>query len=425
MDGVLEGAAVLCVCKLACSLPFLASVTASFSPVSFCCCCLLIFTDFLVTLFLIFLWIAESWLPQLSPLSDVIALRFLLFLSHTYGAVLLLTTPLIAVETGTRLLWPHTDALDKEGCEAALGQRCCVEEVTVEEEEDKNEGNDTDNDQEIGRRLSHATGYLCCLSVWIVVGLSVRWGWKLEEVWAAACMHTTDSLIGCLPGLLSGPVPGALDPCWGMAFLSLPLLLTVGMGLHRRHQAPAQPARTHKEKHGANNNSNIGWQHLVPALSAPSKTVKPGMWVSEPAQSVDPEKTQSSCTVHRACSWNSMQMSPHHHGDFVLLSPECLSADWGGQEHKRTKRGTPLAFIMEERVDSQYRSPCGWRQWGFPCLGVNIMTGFVGVLSVFVLPLNLGVNVLLIRTIETMLELCVKCLVSLQQIQERGQSVTI
>lgn len=49
MDGVLESAVVLCSCKLACSLLFLPSLAASYSPVSFCCCCLLIFTDFLVT----------------------------------------------------------------------------------------------------------------------------------------------------------------------------------------------------------------------------------------------------------------------------------------------------------------------------------------------------------------------------------------
>ncbi|XP_029907754.1 uncharacterized protein LOC115359411 [Myripristis murdjan] len=418
MDGVLEGAAVLCACKLACSLPFLPSVTASFSAVAFCCCSLLIFTDLLVTVFLTFVWIAESWLPQLSVLSDVIALRFLLFLSHTYGAVLLLITPLIGAETVTRLLWPHTDTdrgVGDEGCEGAVDQHYCDLEVKG----NRNDGNDMDSDPEKGQGLSHVIGYLCCLSVWIVVGLSVRRGWKLEEVWAAACMHTTGSLVGCLPG----PMPSTLDPCWVVAFVSLLLFLSMVMGLHRRHQAPAHTARTHRKKHGADSNSNSGWQHLVPALSVPSKTVNPGMWVSEPAQHVDPEKTQSSCTVHTAYSWNSIQMSPHHHGDFVLLSPKCLPADWGRQECDRTKRGIPLAFITLERMDSQCRSLCGWRQWGFPCLGVNIMTGLVGVLSVFVLPLNLSVNILLIRTLETLLELCIKSLVPQQQIHESSQSL--
>lgn len=49
MDGVLEGAAVLCVCKLAFSLLCLPSLAALHSPISFCCSCLLLFTDFVVT----------------------------------------------------------------------------------------------------------------------------------------------------------------------------------------------------------------------------------------------------------------------------------------------------------------------------------------------------------------------------------------
>ncbi|XP_070759307.1 uncharacterized protein [Enoplosus armatus] len=395
MDGVLEGAAVLCLCKLVCSLLFLPSLAASHSPVSFCCCCLLIFTDFLVTVFLSFLCIFESWLSDLTRLGDVIALRFLLFLSHTYGVVLLLTTPLIAVETVTRLLWPVAHRSQTAGSD---GQRCYVGEITVEEEED------SDNpDKEKG--LSHVVSYLCCLSVWVAVALNVRWRWKLEEVWAAACLHTTNSLIRCLPNLFS-PVSSTLNPCWGMAFLSLLLLLlTTSKGLQRRLRAPAQMARTHGEKRGVNNGDSC-WQDLVPELS-----VNPGMSVSEPAQCVDPEKTESSCTVHRACSWNSVQMSARHHGDFVLISPECLSAERGGQEHEWTKTGIPLTFITDDHVDSQHGSHCGWQRWGFPCPGVNVMIGFVGVLSIFVLPLNLSVNVLLIRTIETLLERCIKSLV--------------
>nr|CBN80877.1 Uncharacterized protein [Dicentrarchus labrax] len=405
MDGVLEGAAVLCVCKLACSLFFLPSLAASHSPVTFCCCCLLIFTDFLVTVFLSVLCIFESWLTELTPFGDIIALRFLLFLSHTYGVVLLLTTPLIAVETLTRLLWSRS-VVTRRTVTDSDGQRCYLGEVAVEEEEEE----DSDNpDKDTEKRLSHVASYLCCLSVWVVVALNVRWRWKLEEVWAAACLHTTNSLISCLPNLFS-PVSSTVNPCWVMAFLSLLLLLlTTSTGLRWRQRAPARMSTTQKEKHGVNNNGNSCWQDLDPALPAPSKPVNPEMSVSEAAQCVDPEKTESSCTVHRACSWNSVQMSAHLHGDFVLISPKCLSA---GQEHERTKRGIPLTFIIEDHVDSQYKSQGGWRQWGFPCLGVNVIIGFVGVLFTFVLPLNLSVNILLIRTIETLLELCIKSLVS-------------
>ncbi|XP_038552769.1 uncharacterized protein LOC119886243 [Micropterus salmoides] len=402
MDGVLEGAAVLCVCKLACSLLFLPSLAAPHSPVSFCCCCLLIFTDFVVTGFLTFLCIFESWLSDLTPLGDVIALRFLLFLSHTYGVVLLLTTPLIALETVTRLLWPVAHKSQAAGSD---GQRCYAGELTGKEEEDSD---NPDNE----KSLSHVVSYFCCLSVWVVVALNIRWRWKLEEVWTTACLHSTNSLMRCLPNLFS-PISSTVNPCWGMAFLSLLLLLlTTSTGLHRRHWVPAEMGRKAREKRRVNNNGGSCWQSLVLALSAPSKPANPEMSVSEATQCVDPEKTESSCTVHRACSWNSMQMSVCHHGDLVLISPQCLSAERGGQEHERTKRCTPLTFIKEDHVDSQYRSQCGWRQSGFHSLGLNVMIGFVGVLSIFVLPLNLSVNILLIRNIETLLELCIKSLVS-------------
>ncbi|KAF7659175.1 hypothetical protein LDENG_00002250 [Lucifuga dentata] len=317
MDGVLEGAAVLCGCKLACSLLFLPTLSRSFSPVSFCCCCLLVFTDVLVAVFLTLLYVLESWLPRLSSRGDVIALRFLLFLSHT-------------------------------------------------------------------------------------------WQWKVEELWAAACLHTTNSLIRCLPNLFN-PTPRTLDPCWVMAFLSLLLFLTVAAGLI--HQA--QAAQTCREKHGVNINSKSVWQDLVPKLSVPSKPASPVA-----AESVDPEKTDSSCGVHRTFSWNSMKMSARHYGDFVLISPECLTAESGGQ---RTKRGIPLTYIIQEHMDAQCRSP-GWRQWGFPYL--NVMIGFVGVLSIFVLPLNLSVNIFLIRTIEAVLESCIKSLISSAENTVTHPSVT-
>ncbi|XP_031719510.1 uncharacterized protein LOC116392290 isoform X1 [Anarrhichthys ocellatus] len=409
MDGVLEEAAVLCVCKLACSLLFLPSLAASYSLVSFCCCCLLVFTDFLVAVFLSFLCISESWLTELTPLVDVVALRFLIFISHTYGAVLLLTTPLVAVETLTRLLVPHSDVAHRAVSQTAGsdGQGCSVGEVTAEEEEDSK-----DNKNKEKGLSHHAVSYLCCLSVWVVVALNVRWHWKREEAWAAACWLTTNTLITCLPNLFS-PMSSTVNPCWGMAFLSLLLfLLTMSTGLHRQHRAPAQMARTHKEKQGVNNNGDSCWHDLAPALSGPSKPPNPGTPESEPAQCVDPGKTESSCSVHRAYSWNSVQMSAHHHGDFVLITPECLSAERRGQEHERTKKCIPLTFITED-VDAQNRSQRGWRRGGFPCPGVNVMIGVVAVLSIFVLPLNLSVNILLIRTVETLLELCIKSFVSL------------
>ncbi|KAK5872640.1 hypothetical protein PBY51_013322 [Eleginops maclovinus] len=406
MDGVLEGAIVLCLCKLACSLLLVPSLTSSYSPVSFCCSCLLLFTDFLVTVFLSFLWISESWFSELTLHGDVIALRFLIFLSETYGEVLILITPLIAVESMFRLPWPHSVVTLRMTCPKldSNKQLCNVVEVNVKEEKARKDSEETE------KSWSHVVSYLCCLSVWVAVGLNVRRRWMREQVQAVACLRTTNSLVRCLPNLFNH-MPSAVNPYWGMAFLFfllIPLiLLTMSLGLIRRYRAPAQ---THREKPGVNNNGDSCYKDPVPTLSLPSRTVNPGMVGFEPAQCVDPEKTESSCTGHRAYSWNSVQMSTYHHGDFVLISPECLSAE-RGQNHERTKRAT-CAFLQEKHVDSQYRSQSGWQQRGFPCPGVNVMIGFLAVLSIFVLPLCLSVNILVIRTIETLLELCIRSLVS-------------
>nr|XP_046239318.1 uncharacterized protein LOC124056189 [Scatophagus argus] len=416
MDDVLEGAVVLCVCKLGFSLLFLPSLAASRSPISFCCCCLIIFTDVLVTAFLSFLCVFESQLTDLTGLGDVIALRFLLFLSHIYGVVLLLTAPLIAVETVTRLMTLHSFVAHRRASKIVMdpdGQRCYIGEVTVEkeeedeEEEDEEDSDSPDKDKE--KRLSRVVSYFCCLSLWVVVALSVRWQWKVEEVWAATCLHTTNSLIRCLPNLLS-PITSTVSPCWIMAFLSLLLLVIMTSSLYTSHQVSAQMAKSKTEKHGVSTNgSGRHWEDLDSALPTHPKSVSLGMSVSATAQCVDPEKTESSCAVHSACCRNSVQMSALHHRDFVLISPECLSA---GQEHERTKTSIPLTFSMKDNMDSENRSQSRRRQWGFSCLGVNVMIVCLGVLSTFVLPLNLSVNILLIRTIETLLELCIRAVVS-------------
>ncbi|XP_061584530.1 uncharacterized protein LOC133449404 [Cololabis saira] len=391
MDGVLDGAVLLCVCKLACSLLFLPSLAASYSPVSFCCCCLLIFTDFLVTVFLSLVSIFESWLAELRPSGDVIALRFLLFLSQTYGAVLLLTTFLIAVETLIRLLWPHVDVGHRAAGQTASPdeQHCYEADVNARDQEE--DGRITEKDGS----SAYVVGFLCCLSVWVIVALNVSWQWKLEERWAAACLHTTDSLVRCLPSLLS-PGPGTMNPCWGMAFLFfLLLILTISTSLQRQHQRPAQTERTQ---------GDCSLEDLVPALSAPFKPVHPGMEVSEP------EKAKSSHAGNIALSWNGVQMLASYRRDLVLFSTDCFPDKRRGKQHEGTKRGILLTFVTEEHVHSPHSCQCGWQQCGFPSLQVNVM--IVGVLSIFVLPFNLSVNVLLIRTIDAVLEWCLRSLLS-------------
>ncbi|XP_041639149.1 uncharacterized protein LOC121507070 [Cheilinus undulatus] len=385
MDGVLEEAVVLCACKLVCSLLFLPSLAASHSPISLCCCCLLVFTDFLVAALLGFLCICEPWMMDQTPQGDIIALRFLLFLSHTYGMVLLLTVPLIAVEILTGLLMSRFAA-----------KRCCVGEENTEKEKQEK---DTDKD----KRPSHIVSYFCCLSVWAIVALNFSCRWRLEEARASACLHATNSLIRCLPNLLC-PMPSSMNLFWSMAFLLfIMLILTTSISLDGGHQDPAwTETEKHRGKSGIRNSTDSCWQELTPILS------EHGTSVPEAAPCVDPEKTESSCNVHRVYSWNSVQMSTSNHGEFVLIPPDFISAGKG-----RTKKGILLTFTAEDHVDWENRSRFLLRQRDFPCPGVNVMIGFMGALSIFVLPLTLSVNIFLIRTIEVLLELCIKSLVSL------------
>ncbi|XP_021163672.2 uncharacterized protein LOC110366511 isoform X2 [Fundulus heteroclitus] len=345
MDGVLDGAVVLSACKLVCSLLFLPSLVASHSPVSFCCCSLLIFTDFLVTASLSFLRALKFWLTELNPSADVIALRFLLFLSHTYGAALLLTTFLIAMETLIRVLWPHAAAAagtaDRDG----------------EAEEDGSVSEEGDS-------LPQVVGFFCCLSLWIAVAFSVRWHVKLEEGWTAACLDATDSLVRCLPNFFSA-MQSVTNPCWSVAFLILlGLLLSVNAVQQRRNQSPAEPKSI---------------QALHRATPATVKLAHPEMFMAK--------------CVDRDC---------------VLVSHDCLPEKRGRQELKRAQRHVLLPFIREQHIDCNQTSR--WQLWRFPSLEENATIGYFSILCIFMLPFYLSVNILLIRTIDALLQGCIKSL---------------
>eukprot|EP00063_Salmo_salar_P013747 XP_013988582.1 PREDICTED: uncharacterized protein LOC106565707 [Salmo salar] len=401
----------VCVCKLACSLLFLPMVTASLSAVSFCCNCLLLFTDLIVTTFLVVLWFTEPWLPPFSMSTDVIALRFLLFLSYIYWAVLLMTTPLVAVETAMRLQWPQV--YGGGAVDGVVDNPAPHGGVTLEVENWQSRDTDTQRggrgDQDQGSCLSHILGFFCCLLVWAVCGICGGQGWRLEVPWVEVCLERTSSLTLCLPSLPNTVLLALGEPSWGLATVTLALLLvlTVGWGFLRRPLAhtetdPHTPTttQTHKEEHGTD------IQLPVQTLPAPRKAMKPVMSVASAPRFVDTETTWSRCSVHSPCSGNNMQLSLGHYGNAVLLSLEFLSADrLEGHKEKKGLGDIPLTGIVEEHTD---RSQHGLGR--FPCLGVNIMTGLMCLLTVCVLPLNLSVNILLIRHTETMLEWSLKIL---------------
>ncbi|XP_077582476.1 uncharacterized protein LOC144203090 [Stigmatopora nigra] len=201
MDGTLDGASVLCVFKLVCGLVCLPSLATSRSPVAFCACCILIFTDFLLAVCLSLLGIFESWLSIMPLPVDVVALRFLLFLSYLYATVLMLLTPLVAAEMLSRHLW-------------------------------LTRGKDGDEEEREKACLFDTSGYLCCLSAWAAVALSLRCQCRLEDARTVACLGAERSLMCCLPSLL-GHRPAPLRPCWDVALLCLVLVLLTCLLLFR------------------------------------------------------------------------------------------------------------------------------------------------------------------------------------------------
>ncbi|XP_041092829.1 uncharacterized protein LOC121305300 [Polyodon spathula] len=81
-------------------------LTSPVNSIANYCNILVVFTDFTMTGFLTLFWLFSPFLSSIPTRSDIIALRFLSFLSHTYGTLLLLAVPLIVTETLCRLIWP-------------------------------------------------------------------------------------------------------------------------------------------------------------------------------------------------------------------------------------------------------------------------------------------------------------------------------
>lgn len=318
MEGVLEGATVLSVCKVACSLPFLSSVSRH-SPVSFCCCCLLVFTDVVLTVFLGVLLLLDRW--QIASTGDAIALRCLLFVSHMYAAVFLLTLPAVIVDTFIQLQ-QHQDTNDP--------QTPKTEKKTFLE--------------------YHVVAYLCCLSLWTFGALNIRWSWKLEEVWTTACFCSTDSLFTCLPNIYS-PMMRFLNPCWVMAslFIAVAIILSI---------------------------CYLCRKPTVMQLKSPD--VDAAVW------------SQNSCKVQMFATWDA-ELYPGG------AKPEKVTVR---DDDNRTEKVIPLT-LTEERPSA---GPQSGNDPVFPCPGADLMIGVVCALAMFVFPLILSVNILLISSVENILQ---------------------
>ncbi|KAI1892529.1 hypothetical protein AGOR_G00134530 [Albula goreensis] len=253
--GVLETAVILGLLKIVWSLLSVPALKESFNSVGFCCSCLLIFTDLSATVFLTLLWLAKFWQPQLLIPSDVIALRVLLFLDHTYGAVLLLTTPLMAVDIVCRMRWPLDS--DREWSEKSVGggwgrrtetmrpfyvgearslSSSCVQEEgrgASSEREAKKGARGRERGLSQRDSLLHIPGFLSCLLIWVLCSRGVEQDWGPGKGPVKACLQSANPLSSCLPDLLTVIVWTVGDPCRALGPFALSLILALNMAVLR------------------------------------------------------------------------------------------------------------------------------------------------------------------------------------------------
>ncbi|XP_062400362.1 uncharacterized protein LOC134091746 [Sardina pilchardus] len=258
MAALLEAALAACLCKVGLSILWLGAVRGggSLSSVGLCCGCLLLLTDLAIALFLALLRLADPWLVAFPVSADVIALRFLLFLTHTYWGVMLLTSPLVALEMAFRLRGPHLRGTEGEGdggegLQTRGEERCTAPPCSERGETDNGKApvaraaaeraEQSEGDDSSAAVLAHVACVMSCLLAWCVSGLRAKHRWHLDVPAVELCLEEDagggggggggggigiSSLCRCLPGLLSVAWPDVGEPLWGL--LAAALLL----GLH-------------------------------------------------------------------------------------------------------------------------------------------------------------------------------------------------
>ncbi|XP_059384839.1 uncharacterized protein LOC132119105 isoform X1 [Carassius carassius] len=373
MEGVLEVTLCLCVCKLMSSMLLCSSVvTHTITAVSLCCSCLLLFTDLAVTMFLLYVWLMESSLTPFHVSSDVIALRFLLFLCQAYGVVLLLMPPLIVVELFVELLY----------------------------QDGRLKGQDA-RQRDANESLSMTVGYLGCLLAWSVSGIYSSHDWTLEQMSMETCREKGGHLLTCLPS--------TDEFSWVLPAMVVLLSLTGNLGLFRMKASRRQPDSSENTQTGEKKDC------LGPGLMHMSQTL------------VDLEKTPNSCCVH---------MAGFVYGDPQWICPgngvQCIQQTSLADSSKKQKQSsshatfaqsktdllldvTSLALKMEKcafnKKDPKSQRRHSWfKKRESPCSGREIFTGLVCMVMVCVFPTVVSGNILLIFNLENLVVYSLKLL---------------
>lgn len=315
---------------------------------------------------------------SLHPSSDVIALRFLLFLSNTYKAVLMLTPLLVAVELLVHLLW---------GGETVESKECVVlKDVDRDAWETGRllQGDEKENNTEFLKAL----GFLGCLMLWFMCGTYAWFSWTHEQVMVSSCLEGGSLLSMCLPCLLtaSSPVRGQL--LWALPAAALLLAFT---GVLSLIVGKLTPRIVNPELLECTENFDA-LQRMQTRPPTPERT-------SFPAVS-DSEKTASSCAFHNKRQWA--------HGKPEPLSWRTELAD------SCTLKSESITLVLQ--AHSMAPHPHKRRLWQTvresPCLRGELMTGLLCGLLVCVFPTVLSTNILLISNLDTLAVYVVKHLLT-------------
>lgn len=336
--------------------------------------------------FLMYLWSAAPRQMSFHASSDVIALRFMLFLSDTYEAVLMLTPLLVAVELLVRLLWAG------ETVTSVAGEKEAKDEFAWET------GRQWKGEKENKAELLKALGFLGCLMLWFMCGTYARFSWRQEQGTVRSCLERGSLLSTCLPCLLT-----ASSPVSGQLFWALPAaaILLAFMPVLSLIVTKLTPRIVHPGLLECTENCDA-LRCTLTCPPTPNRTSHPAVGVSNVC-SVDSEKTANSCTFHSFR--NKRRWAPGK------LEPLSWRTELG-DGCKLTSESIMLVMQARCTTPPPRKSRLWQAVWKSPCLRGELMTGLLCGLLVCVFPTVLSTNVLLVSNLDTLALYVVKRLLN-------------
>ncbi|XP_066547134.1 uncharacterized protein LOC136713818 [Amia ocellicauda] len=396
MCGLLGVAASLAVCKIMFNLFTLPNISTPFNPVACCCKCLLMFTDLVQAVFLALLLLAEPGMLNLALPSDVIALRFLLFQSHAYGVVLLLATPLIAIEVACRLIQP-LPLYDKPHPEdTKVGCTECSGEI---------------RSRIIMEILMLFPGFLSCLMVWTVAVDIADQQWRLEEDQLLICLDLEGSLLLCLPSLLTVILQPLADSSLLRLALVLYLVFAASVYMIRARLAGQGAAPTDPQsdrERGDTGGCMQAFAHHIHHTMAP----QPGHPTGAIANSLTPHTAQSAAierATKKMLTLLLMHPSPNttkRHYQCHCCSTKChFENDFETvmQQKPSTHTDTPhmsTVYLATPDLDGPQANTPAPR--GRVSLPAGVLKGLLCGITLYLFPPGLAVHTSLIWGVETL-----------------------